>query len=444
MDYTANKEQTTVCALEPEDAEALSLTPPLSYLDQQDREVFQSTVDYVNNRMAESAIIDWTLQLKPADHIQRTAVAYLLNGPNAQILDEPWSTAWRLIQESWSPSIFEELPSTAINDIQMRLRAGDHSSGVVSAIVNLVAPRLQVEKFSLTDLLFIKKPRRPITFDDLLSATISSGELIDLNVLELANLTDVSFLNDLASALEGAVNHGLEIACRLGWYGQGYFRRMKMLARVYYVGSCQAGSKNKDPDASHFGLAPSIKLLHAVVTRIAELEPNAALVFIQRWRVMGSLIYTRLWAATAQNSKLIEAPEVAAFFTGLGNREFWQMDVLPEVAELRARRFGELDQQTQDTIVRRLRKGPPRDLWPKKAQPTKVKDERLYWAVLELKRVEVAGGNLASGIQAWLDAQIGQLGKLKGLSTDLGFLNGLPIASLKRRSLLESPESKPR
>ena len=98
-----------------------------------------------------------------------------------------------------------------------------------------MAPRLKVAAINSLRWQFVKKPRHPKTFDHLLSASLTSGHLIDLNVLELAKVTDVPFLKALANALEAAINHGLDIARRLGWDGQRRLWQLGDLGRAYYV-----------------------------------------------------------------------------------------------------------------------------------------------------------------------------------------------------------------
>src|SRR5258708_6355758 len=253
------------------------MIPPWAYLDEQDRAVFRAAVAFLNKRLEDPGTIEWALRLKPTNRIERIAVEELLSGPGGRILNEPWATAWRLIEESWSAGAIEEGPSTAIYGIRARLRAGDRSGAIVSAIVSLVAPRLNVKPIDSWRWQFVKNPPRPKTFEHLMSARLSSGNLVDLNVLELGNLADVPFLKALATALDAAVSHGLDIGRRLGWEGQRRLWQLGDLGRVYYVFSAPQADESRDPDAYHRGIAPSVKLLQAVVARIADLLGTRAL-----------------------------------------------------------------------------------------------------------------------------------------------------------------------
>jgi hypothetical protein len=405
------------------------MIPSWAYLDEHDRLVFRAARAFLNNRLAEPGTIEWAAQLGSDRRIERIAIASLLSSQRASVAEEPWATAWHLIEESWSETPVESGPS--IYDTQARLRAGDRSGAVISAIVDLVAPRLKVEPVSGFYRQFPKAPRRPKTFRDMLSAGLSSGELVDLNVLELARIDDVPFLRALASALERAVDHGLDIGRRIGWDGQSRLWQLGDLNRVYYVvPGRRTPDGTEDPDAYHHGIAPAIKLLYAVVARIGELNPEEELSFVRRWRLTNSLVHTRLWAAAARNSQLVSAAEMDDFFLALDDTKFWDMHAFPEIAELRATRFGELGHKVQEALIIRLRKGPPRNFWPKKAEPEKVKSGRLFWTLRELKRIDLANGNLPSNVKQWLDAEIGQFSDLVDMSADEGFPGGITVSDV--------------
>lgn len=414
------------------------MIPSWAYLDEQERSVFRAAIAFLTGRLADTSTVEWALRLGPNNRIERIAIENLLSSPDGRIFEEPWATAWRLIEESWSEKLVEKGPSTAIYNIQRRLRAGDRSGAIVSAIVDLVAPRLKVEAISSSYRQFAKHPRRPTTLRHLLSAGLSSGELIDLNVLELEKLTDLPFLKTLASALESAVDRGVDIGRRIGWDGQSRLWQLGDLYRVYYVvPGRRAPDGREDPDAYHHGIAPAVKLLYAVVARIADLAPETALPLVQRWRLISSVIHARLWAAAARNSQLVSTAEVAEFLVALDDTQFWSLHLFPEVAELRASRFDDLEQKTQEVLASRLRKGPPRNFWPKKAESEKVKSERLYWAVRELKRIEVAGGDLPEDAKSWLGAQIGQFPDLVGMSPKEGLSEGPTV-----RDVLPNPDNR--
>ncbi|MBS9476871.1 hypothetical protein [Ancylobacter radicis] len=400
---------------------------PWAYFDPQDRETFRTVIAFLNKRLAEQGTIDWALKLKLGQRIERIAIEDLLTGPGARDLAEPWASAWRLIEESWSAPQPEERNGIAIYGIQRRLRVGDRSGAAVAAIVELVAPRLKVEPLKGWRWNYIKKPRKPRNVEHVLSANLTSGDLIDLNVLELANLNDLAFLTSLANALEAAINHGLDIARRLGWDGQKRLWQLGDLRRAYYVADAPRAREDGDPDAYHHGIAPSVKLLHAVVARISELDPAAARSFAWRWRLDSSPVHLRLWAAISRNEQITPTDEVSAFLTALDQDRFWDVHGFPEIAELRAIRFRDLNAGAQGTIVARIQKGPPRDHWPKNVDAAQVKNARLFWSLRELRRIEVGGGALPNWAKTWLDARTAQFAELVQMTIDEGFSGGITV-----------------
>ncbi|MBS4084031.1 MAG: hypothetical protein KGZ73_10805 [Rhizobiales bacterium] len=358
--------------------------------------------------------------MKPDQQIERIAIQELLSGPGAQDLKEPWATAWYLIEESWSSGGPEKSDST-IYRIQKRLRAGDYSGAVIAALVRLVSPRLKVEPVGSWRWQVIKKPRHPKSFEHLLSASLTSGDLIDPNILDLAVVTNVQFLISLANSLDAAVLHGLDIARRLGWDSQRRFWQLGGLERVYYTSTAVEPDEIRDPDTFHRGIAPSVKLLHAVLVRIADVDISAARQFVSRWNFSATPVHVRLWAAMSRNPELTSGKQIEEFLLDLDDRKFWDLHAFPEIAELRAKRFYELGQKARESIVARIQMGPPRDHWPRKAEAEKVKNARLYSAIRELRRIEVSGGQLPATSKSWLDGQIGQFTDLEEMATDEGF-----------------------
>lgn len=394
---------------------------PWAYLDPQERETFRTLIAFLDKRLAEQATIDWALKLRPGQRIERLAIAELLTGSRMLSLAEPWASAWRLIEESWFAPQSEERSGTAIYGIQQRLRAGDRSGAVVSAIVDLVAPRIKVEKIDAWQSSYLKMPRKPKKVEHLLSVGITSGDLVDLNVLSLSEIDDEAFLVALANALEGAVNKGLDIARRLGWRDGRSFVALGLLNRVYYVN--QAGEKDaaNDVDKFHQGIAPSVKLFYVVVSKIVELNIAIGKSIVSRLLLAGSPIHLRLWAALSRDHKITAASEVSTFLLALSTEQFWDIHRLPEFAELRTVRFNDLSASVQNALLTRIRKGPPRGNWPKQSEPDKVERARLYWSVRELKRLELGGGNIPKPIGTWMSKKILMFDELSEMEIDDGY-----------------------
>ena len=157
------------------------------------------------------------------------------------------------------------------------------------------------------------------------------------------------------------------------------------------------------------------------MARISELDPASARPFVQRWRLEGSPIHIRLWSELTLNRQFISVQEVEEFLLGLDQREFWELQEFPEVSELRALRFGELGDQARRMIVRRIRKRPPYSYWPREVGAEAIEDARMYWAVREIKRIEVAGGELPPDVRSWLQPMVERFPDLAEMKIDDGF-----------------------
>ena len=402
------------------------MIPPWTNLDDRDRRAFWAAVTYLKSRLSESDTIGWALRLGPEHHIERIAISHLLNNDvHGPVLDEPWATTWRLINESWTQDLVYKSSSVHLFDIKRRLHHGDRSSSIVSAIVNHVAPRLRVRSVDSLRWQSVKKPRRPKTLAHLVSVRLTSGTLLDLNNLALTEIGEISFLTTLADALEAAVNQGLYAARRIGWDGDtDLWRFMGSLHRVRYARYPRAAAGQREPDAHHRGIAPAVKLLHAVVTRIAEVEPKSVRLFAQRWRLADSPVHIRLWSEPSLNRSFVPVREVEDFFLEVDDHRFWNARELPEVAELRALRFNEFGREAQRTVARRIRKKPPRNYWPRAMGADRIRDARLYWALREFRRIEVGGGALPRGVESWMRTGIERFPDLADMKVD----EGLPVA----------------
>ena len=402
-------------------------------LGESERARVQTATVFLRSRLSELDTIEWALKLKPNQHAERIAINEVLNGHPAPTVKEPYTTAWRLIEESWFYPAIEKSASLAINDIRKRLQAGERSGALVLAIADLFAPRLKVEPIEDRPWWPVERPRRPKTVNHLLSASLSSVSLgRDLGSgkgdVGLAEISEIPFLNALASALVSAIDRGLYIAHRIYGSDESGWGPPGRPARVYFVhpregtdGRNLPGRDSNEPDDFSRGVAPSVKLLHAVVLRIAELDAQAAIPFLWHWRFSGSSIYRRLWAAAARNAELVSGKAASDFLMDLDAREFWDLQSFPEIAELRAVRFSDHDQDAQKSIVRRLRKGPPRNFWRRDIDAAKIGTARRYWAARELKRVEAAGGVLPNQTWRWMQDAIKEFSDLENMAIGDGF-----------------------
>lgn len=385
-------------------------------LNERDRLTYRVMSAFLDGRLQARATVEWALRRQPHEAVKRLALLALIDSPQGSSMQEPWRSAWRLIEESWNRPMGASHASTAIYDIQRRLRVGERSGSLVDAIIELVVPRLKVEQFSLLRLQFQKLPKQPRSVDDLFSTRLTSGEIVDPDMLDLGSLTDRPFLMSLAHSLDAAVGRGLDIARRIGRDGERTPWQLGGLRRVHYVRPPQRAAEEHEPDEFHKGISPAVKLLHAVVSRLVDVDVSSAIEFVSHWETRRSPVYLRLWAALSRSSQVTSANDLGPFLLSLDDEHFWNLHAYPEIAELRARRFGEFDDRQQQMIAARIRKRPPRSQWPKKTDTAGVTKGRLYWALRELRRIEIAGASLPSSAKAWLGANIHEFPDLVHMS----------------------------
>lgn len=367
------------------------------------RNTFDAAAAFLRGRMDRVATIVWALKLKPSDEVLRAAVLSVADEAIDSGLAEPWGAAWRMIEEAWQESPnFRNTSYRAEARVRDRLRHGDRSGVVVREIVDLVKPRLNVGPGYRLDQR--SKRWKPKHTRDLVHASLISGECQTLRKLALDDVADRQFLVDLARALDASVHRGIATARYLGWDGRSA-HGIGGLDRVETI--LAEDNQQHQIDEFHTGIAPSAKLLHSVVARLAELDSQSASSVVVSFRMAATMVHQRLWASFAREGRFATAEEVEAYLLDLDDREFWLLHSYPEVAELRARRFCELSGPGRTAILARLRSEPPRNLWRRRiTEGDRLAELRRYWKARELRRIQIAGNVLPDADTNWLSKQL--------------------------------------
>ena len=395
-------------------------------LSEAERAAFSATAAFLEGRLESRETIDWALGLTPRENVQRLALLAVLDRASTEMA-EPWRHAWRLIEEFWDEPP-EERSSTEAYRIRQRLAEGDRSGALIAKMAGLLAPRLNITALGEVGLRARRIPTRPRTIQHLFSTGLTSNDLIDPSLWGVATLEDAMFVGGLARALDSSLTRALDLAKRLGWDGATRLWALGDVRRVYYAD--RPGEERSDPDQYGHGVAPCIKMLHAAVSRLAEVAPSDAMEFMRRWDGSKSPIYMRLWASLARDGRLAPSTTVEQFFAGLDAAQFWDLNRFPEIAELRARRFAELGNPAQIAIAARLERKPPRTQWRRDLDRGSVDNARLYWSVREFRRIESAGAQLPPNAHHWLATNIGQFPEFAGpVAIDEGFLGGVEVHS---------------
>ena len=426
------------------------MTLSLPDIDVRDRARFRTVTAFLENRLAEQETVDWALRLGPDSQIERAAISELLVTSGAPRLRDPYATAWPLILESWTRPVTGDFPVAALQRIRERLQGGERSGSLADTIAGFVAPRLEVKPLQARPVPPARRSRRPKKVGDLLSASLTSiflavsygGHRLDLGLEETG---DAAFLRAVASALTSAVDRGLYLACRIYGTAEDEWPPMASPLRVYFVPPRRvahdrdgSGGPSFEPDAAFGGVGPAVKVLHAVLQRIVELDAGMARSIVAGWRHSDMAVYRRLWAAVARNPDAVSAAEVGEFLTRLDESDFWNYPCFPEFAELRAVRFGGLEPETQGLILGRLRKGLPRRIFPRKVAPDKIRALGRITSAMELRRIEVGGGILPTRDRDWLIEMADELPGLRNMAIHTGFRDPWNLPRFPPGTSLES------
>ncbi len=384
--------------------EIARVNPQWPYLPEIERVAFRAIVATLDGQLESRETFDWALRTTHSPGTERLAVLSALDRPKI-VLREPWRTAWALLEEAWSFETPYRLWVGSGHDLNRRLANGDRSGALVSKIVDLVRPRLVAE--APTRSFRPSRSRRdfPRHVSDLARFHITSAVSVGDERIKLANISDVSFLMELAHALEWALVRGLDIATRLGWKGGNGFWQLGELHRVEYRAGSSGVDDDSDPDRFHKGVAPCVRMLYAIVARLCDLDLGEATRIVECWRLQDSAVHVRLWAAMARDKRLADGSEVGVFLRQAPADNFWHVQSFPEMSELRAVRFVDLSIKDKNLVTRRLLEGPPAK-WFKRVDKDRQLATKNYWIARELQRVKVAGAALTEDGELWLSQNI--------------------------------------
>ncbi|RYD85928.1 MAG: hypothetical protein EOP84_00815 [Verrucomicrobiaceae bacterium] len=358
-----------------------------------ERGAFQVAAAFAEGRLEDRATIAWALDPRRSTRAKKVALAevverYLTGGGS-----EPWASAWRLILAGWAREVID------LQQEQYRvgreLVSGAKSAATVRAIVDLVAPWLQVNYRA-------QSKGKPKAVGDLIVGRLSSHQVVAPAFFGIPEETDVGFLLTLAHSLFASLQAALFTARKVGWSEERASWIVGEVYRVYFHDRRGDDGHEGDVDLYHEGIAPTVKLLVAVVKRIAELDVPTAAQMVAMWRAEGGVIHLRMWAAMAREQDLVSLEQIGAALLAADDKAFWDVYFNPEMAELRAARFDQVGLAAKEAIVRRLRRGPPKKNWSRKASSAQVDQAREYMAARELKRITVAGGHLPDVDAEWL------------------------------------------
>lgn len=362
-----------------------------------DQEITKILVDFLQTRLEDTETIDWALGLTEQDIIKRAALTRVLQFKRSA-LREPWSLAWKLIEQSWKGFIRHDIHAVDSYQIFERLNSGEITDDFVSIIVDYLKPRIKTE--ASYESLRRKKPKK---LRDILYVTLTSGEISPLDTFDFSKLKNLEFLNGLAADLELALNNGVSIANKFGVSASDGLWRLGGLRFVEFT---KDENSVGEVDEFHNGIAPVVKFLNAIIKQIAEISPKHARPYVERFGLLTNPIHLRIWASLALNEQLVSSGKVAEFLKATDGRRFWDSNAYPEVAILRASRFKSLSSLDKSKVLSRIQKGPPTYFWPNATSRERVDNAKKYIKARELQRIVVSGNDLPQKYADWLKAEI--------------------------------------
>lgn len=367
-------------------------------------EAIRLVAQFIRPRMMQRRTLQWALEQSPLVGINRAAVRQVLALMDADLV-EPWRSAWRLVEEGWDD---EASGDGAIESHRARgrLESGERTGALIRAITEVVRPRLKITVRPLK-----KGQKPPKRLHDLVGGTLDSHDLLETGPFELSGVDDLSFLESLADSLEGVVDQARRLAARLSPSPTLDTWRLGQLHWVAYRPASDP-QDDRDIDGFHGGIAPAVKLLHAVSQRIGQIDPARASVRMARWALMPNPVYTRLWAALAVDPRLGPEGEVEDRLLALDSATFWDLNDFPELIELRARRFRDLSDRARGLLERRILRGPPASHWSKWMSGEQIDSAKRYWIARELRRIQLGDGPLSSVAGARLAQAAGEFPEL--------------------------------
>ncbi|OKP69137.1 hypothetical protein BTE77_28370 [Ensifer adhaerens] len=392
--------------------------------------VRKSTWVFADGRLEDLAVLEWAATLSTDHEAERSSLRDLFDH-RVKDIAEPYALAWRCVFEYWQRSDAENSHEKYL--IKRELKQGGTQREIIQLIVEAVRPSIKIETSQRYQALSGEKPpEKPTLLKHLIWASISSGDRLTPNEIGLEQISDRNFLFELAVALNAALLSGLNLGRMIGSISESMDITNWQVQRVYYVPPVQFVAGGGEPDRHRDGFAPVTKLMFAVMEKLVSIDTPAARRIVWSWDTSEWKLYRRLWAAAARNPALISADDVSTFLETVEDVEFWRPGTFPEIAEVRAVRWGDLSVASVARLEKRLLKGEPLKLIPKSVDKADRAGFRQHRIRIELQRIQAAGGQLSKKATDWLNKTIQQEGDGPEVNLTFGFSEGVRMVRGER------------
>lgn len=353
-----------------------------------DDQVWRATRLFIDGRLKERSVLVWAAGLGPEAGAERRAVRDAVF-TGSRDLAEPYLTAWRCVIESWRDGTADDPDMTEL-EIREAIGRGADPRLYLDAIVRLAAPRLKLQARSP-----LSRPVRgaPKRVSDLLAIDIEHDHHVRLGAIGISDCQDPRVWQELLDRSEGTLFATLHQADRLGLTWSANW-----IARVYPKDE----EVDTDPDQYRSGVVAITRLVSAALSKLGALDPAAGAARLRSLATRSWPLARRLWAAAASNPALADPDHLAVWFSSLTDEELWNVHDYPELAELRAMRFGDLPVNARELFETRVRRGPPSRLFRRSLAAARRAERKRGDTFAELHRLGRGLVALSAASNAWL------------------------------------------
>lgn len=387
---------------------------------------YHSTLKVLAGKLSNKKTVEWAAKLKPFQTNERNAVKALFKREMEEMSEEPWRKAWRIIFESWDTSL-TDFNGLSKYQLEEDLANQGTSIRLADRIAENLRPSLKVELKSKYDRYYpLKKAIRKAT--DIVSVSVQSAKLMHPTSIKLNEIEDIFFLKRLADQLNSNLVWALDL---VNWLGTSNYL-LGLIYRIDFVEVDEAlGHEQGDIDKYSEGIAPTVKMLFAVVSRLIKLQPDKAMFYLDEWKSYDNEIHKRLYSNLLRIASKTKNYEVMNFIEELSTDQFWNSFSFPEIALLRAEGFKYFDEEQKIRLVEYILKRPPVKYWPRIHKGNDIENARNYNAFRELVRIRNAGNELGEKANNFLSLHKEQFIRLwNDPSLTIDFNNGVSVSGL--------------
>lgn len=343
---------------------------------------------FLTGRLENYETVSWAIQTN--DEVIRSAISEIVEQSLFKRIQEPWLQSWRLILQSWKEgSMHLNEQSTLIYSIKQRIESGEESLDLINSIVDLVKPKIKISRTTKSS-----EGKAPKSIEDILNISLSNGFVINIDALDISTLKSEKLLIALAERSGSALDERLGLSKFINidpWLRWGYSDIRRIVRPTVSNGKVHSAG---DSDIYSEGLAGLARLHFETIKAISKIDLVQAKSLAELClKKSESYIYLRIWAAIAFDKSIVDFITVFGFLDNLEDDIFWDTHAYPEVSELMARRFHEMDREQQKFLLSRISNGAPKSMF-KKSTPKEIDEYQTISASRELKRLVIGGASL--------------------------------------------------